>query len=496
MTKSIAIIGGGIAGLSAGCYGRMNGYTTTLFEMHDLPGGQCTAWKRNGYTVDGCIHWLVGSGPASSFHKIWRELGALQGRKIVDHEEYMRIAGGGKTFILYTDAEKLRRHMKELAPGDAKIIDGFIDAIRKLGQLDIAMDKPPELWTFKDSFDSFMKTLPYFGVFFKYGKHTINEFAAQIKDPFLREAFKSVFDLKDFPLIGMLMTLAWMDRKTAGVPVGGSRDFAQAIENRYKALGGEIRYKAKVVEILVENNRAVGVKLEDGTEHKADVVISAADGHATIFDMLKSKFIDDKIRDYYKSLLTFPPMILVSLGVGRDLSGQPHSQVWLLDKPVKIGDSARRRLFVKHYAYDSTLAPQGKTVVQVMLDTSYEYWKKLSADREKYEAEKTKIAESVIRQLAKQFPGLETQVEMTDVATPMTYQRYTGVWKGAWEGWLLTTKSMSIRMKKTLPGLENFYMAGQWVEPGGGLPPAAASGRQVIQLLCARDMKSFATSEL
>jgi phytoene dehydrogenase-like protein len=125
MTKSIAIIGGGIAGLSAGCYGRMNGYTTTVFEMHDLPGGQCTAWKRNGYTVDGCIHWLVGSGPASSFHKIWRELGALQGRKIVDHEEYMRITGGGKTFILYTDAEKLRRHMKELAPGDPRPSTGL-----------------------------------------------------------------------------------------------------------------------------------------------------------------------------------------------------------------------------------------------------------------------------------------------------------------------------------------------------------------------------------
>ena len=81
MSKSIAIVGGGIAGLSAGCYGRMNGYQTTIFEMHDLPGGQCTAWTRNGYTIDGCIHWLVGSSSANSFNKVWRELGAVQGRK-------------------------------------------------------------------------------------------------------------------------------------------------------------------------------------------------------------------------------------------------------------------------------------------------------------------------------------------------------------------------------------------------------------------------------
>jgi len=63
--KSVAIIGGGIAGLCAGCYARMNGYKATIFEMHSLPGGVCTAWHRNGYTIDSCIHWLVGSGPGS-----------------------------------------------------------------------------------------------------------------------------------------------------------------------------------------------------------------------------------------------------------------------------------------------------------------------------------------------------------------------------------------------------------------------------------------------
>ena len=67
--KSILIIGGGIAGLSAGCYGQMNGFQTRIFEMHKKkPGGLCTSWKRQGYTVDGCIHWLVGSGPESTFH--------------------------------------------------------------------------------------------------------------------------------------------------------------------------------------------------------------------------------------------------------------------------------------------------------------------------------------------------------------------------------------------------------------------------------------------
>jgi len=75
--KSIVIIGAGIAGLSTGCYGQMNGYRTRIFEMQNMPGGLCTSWQRQGYTIDGCLAWLVGSAPGSSFYRIWEELGAI-----------------------------------------------------------------------------------------------------------------------------------------------------------------------------------------------------------------------------------------------------------------------------------------------------------------------------------------------------------------------------------------------------------------------------------
>jgi phytoene dehydrogenase-like protein len=83
------------------------------------------------------------------------------------------------------------------------------------------------------------------------------------------------------------------------------------------------------------------------------------------------------------------------------------------------------------------------------------------------------------------------------VATPMTYERYTGNWQGSMEGWLITTKTMRMTMgrgmDKTLPGLENFYMTGQWVEPGGGVPGVASSARNVLQMICKRDGKPFVT---
>jgi phytoene dehydrogenase-like protein len=494
MNESIIIIGAGIAGLSAGCYGQMNGYKTQIFELHDKPGGLCTSWKRKGYTFDGCIHWLVGSGAGTSFNRIWRELGAVQGRQMVDHDEFMRYRGpDGKDFVLYTDVDQLERHMKDLSPADAQVSAEFCNAIRRvtvLGQI----GQTPGL---RGKIKTIFQMIPFMLTMARYRKTSVQDFSRRFRDPFLRRALTALWDMPDFPIIGLMMTLAWMHQHDAGYPIGGSLEFARAIERRYHDLGGEMHYKSRVAKILVEDDHAVGVRLTDGSEHRADIVISAADGHATIFDMLEGKYINDTIKGYYETLPIFQPIIQVSLGIARDLSNEPHMVTHALEQPITIAGEERQTLGVKHYCYDPTLAPEGKSVVEVMYPSNHAYWKELAEDRERYEAEKQQIAITVMEQLDKRLPGLTEDVEVVDVATPLTTERYTGNWQGSMEGWLITTETMKFAMgkgmDKTLPGLENFYMAGQWVEPGGGLPPAAQSGRRIIERLCKQDGKKFQT---
>ncbi len=89
------------------------------------------------------------------------------------------------------------------------------------------------------------------------------------------------------------------------------------------------------------------------------------------------------------------------------------------------------------------------------------------------------------------FPGFAKQVRLTDVATPLTYWRSTRSWRGAFEGWMPKDGSFFARVEKTLSGLRGFYMAGQWVEPGGGVPTTVLSGRHVVQLICADDERPF-----
>jgi phytoene dehydrogenase-like protein len=133
-----------------------------------------------------------------------------------------------------------------------------------------------------------------------------------------------------------------------------------------------------------------------------------------------------------------------------------------------------------------------------MFASDYEYWKKLKQDPERYKAEKEQTADQVVAALDRRFPGVAAQVQMRDVATPMTWERYTGNWRGSFQGWLETTKTLRMRMSKTmsktLPGLEGFYMAGQWVEPGGSVPPTAMSGRHVTQIICKQDKRQFVTT--
>jgi phytoene dehydrogenase-like protein len=80
---------------------------------------------------------------------------------------------------------------------------------------------------------------------------------------------------------------------------------------------------------------------------------------------------------------------------------------------------------------------------------------------------------------------------MVDVSTPLTFERFTGNWQGSFEGWLMTPQNAMTQMKKTLPGLANFYMVGQWVMPGGGLPSGVQTARDVLRQICKQDNKRF-----
>jgi phytoene dehydrogenase-like protein len=327
----------------------------------------------------------------------------------------------------------------------------------------------------------------------KWTKLTLGEVAQRFQDPLIRNALNK-FLLPDFSALIVLMTMAYVQKRQSGFPLGGSLPLALALEKRYKELGGQVQYRSRVAKVLTEDNRAVGIRLEDGSEHQADVVISASDGHATIFKLLEGKYVNDAIRTRFETWKTFPPLVYVALGVNCTFPEVPHStygNLFALQEPLNIAGQARSVVYARVYNFDPHFAPAGKTLLVMSLDTDYAYWKSLAADRQAYEAEKEAVAQTPIGVLDCQWPGFSTHVEMCDVATPVTYERYTGNWKGAYEGWLLTPDKATAKIPKSLPGLDHFWMVGQWVYPGGGLPGGVATAREVIWQQCKKDGKRF-----
>lgn len=494
--KSIIIIGAGVAGLCAGIYGQMNGYQTRIFEKHKIPGGLLTAFRRKGYLVDVCIHWLTGSGPGIHLHRYWNEVGLLEGQKFIPLESYGIYHGkDGRMVSFYCDADRLEKHLLNISPDDAPVIHELAEGVR----FGIRF-KTPEKLQYEASTWEWTKTvigmMPLLGGIQKWTKMTVGELAGRFRSQLIRDALLTVYGPEFSVFYMVLSTLGFMYKRQADYPLGGSLPLALTLEKRYKQHGGRVKYQAQVQKILVENGRAVGIRLEDGSEERADVVISAGDGYATIFKLLEGKYTDKKIRDRYEKWQPFQSMLYVSVGVKRafpDLPLSVEGNAYELQQPVMIAGQEHKWIGVRVHNHDVSFAPPGKTMLTSAIYTDHAHWEALEADRNAYEVEKDCVAQAFVQAIEQVWPGIAKDVEMIDVATPLTFERITGNWKGSITGWKLTPDQSTTEIPRTLPGLDHFWMVGHWTMAGGGLPVGVSTAREVIWKQCRKDKKKFLT---
>jgi len=495
MSKKVVIIGGGIAGLTAGIYSAMNGFETEIIEMHDVAGGQCTAWNRKGYRFDYCLHWLVGTSKGA-FNAIWKETNVINSETvIIDHEIHSRIFDNvGNEFIIYTSIDRWEKYLIELAPEDKKSILTMCADMRKSALIE-PFTLAPELRSPIDYIKILPKMLPVLNVIRKFGRLTCQEYFDKLnfKSQKIKSVFFSLYGNRDFSALAFIFMLGWFNQKNAGYIKGGSFPLAQRMVEKYLKLGGKLSYNKKVETIIVEDNVAKGVIMNDGNSVRADFVISAADGYSTIFNMLEAKYISKEIDFAYKNWELFTPIVQVSFGI-KKLIPSEFPIIINISKELSIGSTELVNGYsVMNYAYDSTMAPEGKTSIVLRYDSPWKLWENMN-DNE-YTAEKKKIKVDATTCLEKTYPGISEFIEVIDVATPLTDVKYTGVKDGAYEGFMPSKNNMMKSLKMQLPKLQNFYMAGQWLFPGGGLPPSAQTGKWAVQLICKKEKQTFVSNK-
>ena len=495
--KKVIVIGGGITGLSAGIYLKLNDYDVEILEKNMEIGGACVGWERKGFYIDGCIHWLTGVNKKDSLYKLWRETHAItENTEIFYQDELTKyIFNGQKDLLFYADLEKCKNSLLEFAPEDKKQIKKLIRQIKCFQTINPPCDKPAELMNIIDA----LKLIPLvwkLPIIAKTSRISCKDLAKKFKNPQLRDILES-FMAPNYNYMSMLYMLGHISAKDGGIPLGGSLEMSKRMENYFLSLGGILTKNAEVEKILVEDNKAKGVRLKNGNVLNSDWVVSTTPLEHCLSALLDNVYHDKKFDIRLNDYNTYPIYTYTVAVIKCPLSIKEKSLSVnvKLDEAIKL-DSDYDRISFRNYSYDKTLkAKDGYFIMQATVhgnDQMYFWWKNIK-DNGDYKAMKNAVGEKFLERAKTTFKDVADQLEVIDVITPCTYERYLNSRHGSFQGFIHTNKGKALMQNGRLKGLKNFILAGQWLIRSGGLPTAVMSGRFSAQRICHSDKKKFTT---
>lgn len=473
----VVIIGAGISGLTAAVYLQRSGFRTLVLEKAGGPGGVSTSWKRKGYTFEGGVHWLIGAKREIPLHQVWKETGALQKNNPVYFKDpiYTLVDDEG-TMSLFRDLHGLETKglRDRIALWTLRFhlacFKHFHQPIGDLRGLKVRHPKP-------FSIGEYAKMLPAVLITPFLMAQSARGYAKRFKNKRIRALLAAVVE-PDINALSLIYTLGTFQVGDSGYPKGGSLRMAQNMAETFLSLGGEIRYQTMVEEVLPdENGWAVRAK---GEVLKADAVVISADARTAIDKLFREPLQDGWARKMRDGLRTTQCMFL-GIGVNADLSAWPRSMQIVLPRPLKAAGRTYETVVVNNYVNEEGYAPAGCSVITCLLHgPTYAYWKAAKEDGS-YQAKKKAVMDGFLEVMEEVIPEIKDAVAVTDVATPLTYERYCGTFEGSYmTDWPPFSRlyHAPVRYRKGL------YFTGQRTAYSGGLPPAAQSGRTTAQAVC------------
>lgn len=473
----IVIVGGGVAGLSAGIYSLMDGHSVTVCEQHHTAGGNLTGWQRGEYHIDNCIHWLTGTNKATDTYKMWTELGVLGDVDIIKNDTLYTCELDGKRVSLYRDLDKTQQNMLGISPEDEREISHFIRAVKRVqGYCGIA-------GKYNDEASSTSKKLFSAPSMLKYYALTTGQLAARFKSRHL-QYFISAMMGDDFGALALICVFATFCGQNGDLPEGGSLKMAQRMAVRFKSLGGDLILGTAVEKVNIEGDRAHSVTLAGGTKLYADYVILTADPASTF-----GKIIDAPMPRWLEKQYSSPRLERFSsyhCAFACDVEKPPFDADLMFPISKKHRKLLRTdSLTLREFSHEKGFAPKGKCVIQSMTfckeSDARAFIRLRCENREAYKAKKQRIAAAVEHLTVAKFPQLAGKLHLIDVWTPATYRRFTHAQMGAYMSFAMPSFCLPRAQSNRIKGLKNVLLATQWQQLPGGLPTAAAMGKKAAQ---------------
>ncbi len=488
--KKVVVIGAGISGLSAGIYAARAGFDTTILEQHTTFGGLSTGWSRKGYFFEGGMHWLTGSSEKLKLNRIWKETGALSDNNPIENRDPVyTLFSNGKKLNLWRDVEKLRSEFTAYAPEDAKMIRRMCRDIKMFKNVHLPVNEVKGLKTknhIKSGLMEFIKMAPAGLRYNALAKTSYIDYVNRFKNEDIRHILMVVIGDR-YNAISFIYSMAAFASGDCGYPAGGSVCLGQNMADEFYRQGGKLEFHMQAQKVVVENGKAIGVQTKDRFI-PADAVIISQDARNAVDTLFDEKPEDKWIRRMKKRVVT-EQNIFISLGVKADLSRLPYACVFPLEEPLVVAGNEYHELRINNYAAYKDHAPEGGTSLTcLLLGESYPYWKAAKEDGT-YKDKKKELGRQFVEKLSEFIPEVKENLEVIDVATPCTYERYCSSYEGSWMSvWNTKGKQYNYPQECSIKGV---YFCGQRVMMPGGLPIAVYTGRRAIQLLCKKTKTEF-----
>lgn len=470
----IIIIGGGVAGLSAGIYARLCGFDTTIYEAHTKAGGNLTGWQRGDYHIDNCIHWLTGTNPATSTYQMWEELGVLGGVETFTPNSLYTVRHGGASLSLYSDLDKLHKEMLALSPSDMSETNDLMCAVRLMqGIIGVAGKEKNKSLSLGDTLK-----LPSL---LKYDRLSCAELSERFSHPLLRKFIRAFWG-EEFGSLAMICVFANFCGGNGGLVRGGSLAAAERMAARYLSLGGQLRLGSRVDKIELSDGRARAIVLSDGTEIPADYVIVTADPDTVFGKAIELPMPRSLTKNYKNNRVHRFSSYQCAIACKAQILPFEGDCIFTVDGS---------QITLREFSHEDGFAPSGEVILQTMTFCSerecLDFIRLRDIDKAAYNKRKQKLAERQIALIEQEFPPLKGCLSVIDVWTPATYKRYTHSAVGSYMAFTFPSHAFPKKLSCRVGGASNVFLATQWQESPGGLPIAAERGREAVLDICRRE---------
>ena len=508
----VVVVGGGLSGLTSAALFSKAGKKTALLEMDLHAGGYLAGFERSGFHFDSSIHWLNQCGPDGSVTKALKWIGDDYPR-CRDLKNIRRFVTDKHSFVLTNNPDELKAELIKTFPHEEKGLIRFFKDAKKMAQVLGGYStrvKGVAHGSFFKKINSALSTVKFVMFFMQFVRFTgekgiIKGLKRYFSDPELLDLWSVENDL-----LSCLIPISWAYNKDYQcAPVGGAETITKWLEKKCRENGCDIFFDTKVEKVCNNGILASGVTaFRNGEEldFKSDIVIVASDVESfyerLLDPALTSPDLLKKLKDaeLYSSALTLSIGLdckAETLGFSEEMIILTESSALRKEGSCGSAETSCITMF-SPTVRDPSMAPIGKGTLVAFVPAFFDHFDKWGTQindsgelvrGEKYRQIKKEFAGIVIKRIEKALDkNIKDHIEHLDIATPVTYYRYTGNRLGSMMGARPGKSNYKAKIAHHITPLKNVFLSGHWSTLGGGVPIAVSTALSSFLFAAKEDM--------